>query len=63
MNFFHCRVASSLFELNWVGFLVWGCFWVVGEDTLEDTVSSWVSTWGQFVVGLFLVLGRLGFFV
>jgi hypothetical protein len=24
-------------SMGWVGFLVWGCFWGVGEDTLEDT--------------------------
>ena len=37
--------------LEWVGFLFWGCFWVVGEDTLEDTgvffASSFVDLFGH----------------
>jgi hypothetical protein len=45
----------SVLRLFWVGFLFWGCFWVVGEDTLEDTVSSL----GDLLNGLFCSLGFL----
>ena len=54
MNFFQLAVvSSSVLALFWVGFLFWGCFWVDGEDTVEDT--------GVFS-GVFFASSFVGFF-